>query len=61
MGCKLLVEISGGLVDRERVQKKMTKTVGQRRIRQERAQCNMHPVSNLSDKALAYVRWTALN
>jgi hypothetical protein len=54
MGCKLLLEVSGGLDDRERVLKKMTKTVGQGRIRQDRAQCNMRAVSNLSDKALAY-------
>jgi hypothetical protein len=60
MGCKLLLEVSGGLVDRERVLKKMTKTVGQGRIRQDRAQCNMHSVSNLSDKALAYDRRVAL-
>jgi hypothetical protein len=50
------LEVSGDLVDRERVQKKMTKTVGQRSIRQEKAQCNMPPVSNLPDKALACER-----
>jgi hypothetical protein len=33
---------------------KMTKTVGQGSIRQEKAQCNMRPASNLPDKALAY-------
>jgi hypothetical protein len=60
MACKLLLEVSGGLVDREQALKKMTKTVGQGSIRQDRVQCNIRPASNLPDKALAYEVMQAL-
>ena len=38
----------------------MTKTVGQRSIRQDRVQCNKRAVSNLPDKASTYNRWPVL-